>query len=223
MLGAMASETTAKPPRKRGAFLAQLLEHATPAEYILYRFRFLLAFVVFIISTFVTFPRSHKYEWENRSSVQSLHALGLALYSYAQDHDLHYPDGKTSTEVFQKLVDGDYVTDPAIFYLPMKGKTPAKDKVIKPENVCFDYTQGVQVAQPDDGGYIPLIFTTGSHLDYSTGKVSSLSEDSPYGTDGIAVFYANIRANFVLAADFADKFFGPGYDPKGKNYIQLMP
>ena len=63
------------------------------------------------------------------------HALGLALYSYANDNSQLYPDGTNSTEVCQKLMDGGYVTDPSIFYIPMPGKSEShcRAKIENPE------------------------------------------------------------------------------------------
>ena len=42
------------------------------------------------------------------ASMQMARAIGLAMFAYASDHNGAYPDGKTSTEVFQKLIDEKY-------------------------------------------------------------------------------------------------------------------
>ena len=73
--------------------------------------------------------------------LRASHTIALAAFSYANDHNHKYPDGKSSTEVFQKLIDGKYVDDTTIFYVPMKGKTkPIAGQPLKPENVCWDFT-----------------------------------------------------------------------------------
>src|ERR1700722_12787274 len=61
--------------------------------------------------------------------MQQCRQIGLMMISYAMDNAANnnaYPDGKSSTEVFQKLLDSGYCTDPSIFYLSLPGKTPAK-------------------------------------------------------------------------------------------------
>lgn len=92
---------------------------------------------------------------KHNMALQQAHALGLALYSYANDHDGAYPNGASSTEAFQQLIDGDCITDPGIFYVPMPGKTRAvAGQKLKPENVCFDLTGGADRKDPDA---LPLV------------------------------------------------------------------
>jgi hypothetical protein len=92
--------------------------------------------------------------------------LELAMYQYAQDHDGGYPTGRSSTEVFQKLVDGDYIYDPKILYLKMPGKTPATSKHLLPENVAWDVTVPMDGTTSDD---VPGVFCTGFRLEYKPG------------------------------------------------------
>ena len=81
------------------------------------------------------------------------------MVSYAADHDGKFPDGNTSTEVFQKLIDENYGNDPTIFYIPLPGKTkPLAGQKLKPENVCWDVTSGLDQNSPDE---LPVIFMTG--------------------------------------------------------------
>ena len=89
------------------------------------------------------------------------------MYSYAQDNSGNYPDGKSSTEVFQQLLDGGYVTDASIFYIPAPGKTkPVSGQKLRPENVCWDVTGGLTNHSP---GELPLLFLTGYRVSYSPG------------------------------------------------------
>ena len=103
---------------------------------------------------------------------QQVAGIGMALRGYAADHGAHvweseYPDGGSSTEIFQKLLDGGYATDPNVFYVPMWGKrAPVAGQKLKPENVCFDMTGGVA---PDDSGDLPLVFMTGYRITYAPG------------------------------------------------------
>jgi hypothetical protein len=88
------------------------------------------------------------------------------MFQYANDNNA-YPDGKSSTEVFQKLVDGNYISDPAILYVAMPGKTRGgAGAQLKPENVGYDVTSGIQTNSPDG---LPIVFLTGFRIDYRPG------------------------------------------------------
>jgi type II secretory pathway pseudopilin PulG len=168
------------------------------------------------------------------SSVQSAHALGLAMYSYANDNSQVYPDGKSSTEVCQQLMDGGYVTDPSIFYIPAPGKTKAApgQKKLKPENVCWDVTAassgGLSSTEHTE---LPLLFVTGYRVSYTPGGAAiplTKSQDSLMG-DGAAVFYVNNSARWMNRVPAPDgtssipNFVPPDYKPDGKTYRQLTP
>jgi hypothetical protein len=76
--------------------------------------------------------------------LQNTRTIGIAMFQYSNDHNSVYPDGESSTEVFQKLLDEKYISDPTIFYIPLPGKIkPIEGQPLKPENVCFDVTSGV--------------------------------------------------------------------------------
>jgi len=99
---------------------------------------------------------------------QGAHLIAMVMFQYANDHggDLHpYPEGRSSTEVFQKLLDGGYCSDPALFYIPMRGKTPpVPGQKLKPENVCWDVTSCVNEWDSDA---LPLVFMTGYKMTYA--------------------------------------------------------
>ncbi len=183
----------------------------------------------------------------NRQSrwTQEAHVLGIALYSYANDNNQMYPDGSSSTEVFQKLLDGGYVTDPTLYYIPMPGKVkPVAGQKLKPENVCWDITAPVDSSTPLP---LPLIFMTGYKVNYAPGGAATPLngvppqyefEDEPrtwlqrlFGkpdykpSDGIAVFYVNNSAAFHIAAPDGSipNFVPPDFQPDGKTYHQLTP
>src|ERR1022692_1566754 len=73
------------------------------------------------------------------------------LHKYSLDHQGHYPEGKTSTEVFQHLIDEKYMTYPEYLwaYVPFSGKIPAEGTHLKPENVGWDVTCCVDSSAPD--------------------------------------------------------------------------
>jgi hypothetical protein len=160
--------------------------------------------------------------------LQDAHVIGIAMFQYANDHDGAYPTGTSSTEVFQKLIDGGYVTDPTRFYQPLlkiPGKTKATSNILKPENVCWDVTVPVDVSSSD---LLPVIFSTGYRINYVPGgnalPISPSSEDKP---PGIAVHYHGNNAAWLKNDGQIDgivtNFISPAFDPAGKEYQQLTP
>ncbi len=179
--------------------------------------------------------------------MQYAHAIGLAMYSFANDNSQNYPDGKSSTEVFQQLVDGGYVTDPSIFYFPAPGKVKAEpgQKKLRPENVCWDVTGGLSSTDP---GELPVLFLTGYRVSYTPGgaaipiaKARVLGErtwsewwngepvPSDIYQDGAVVFYVNNSARWMNRVTGTDgtssipNFVSRDYKPDGKTYRQLTP
>jgi len=179
--------------------------------------------------------------------LQTAHVIGLALFYYANDNDQHYPDGASSTEVFQKLLDGGYVTDPNLFYIPMPGKVPPKaGQKLKSENVSWDLT--APTVSNSYGG-LPLLFMTGYKVSYVPGGAATpvikpapeYEAPGPPPTwfertfenrsvnyepsAGIAVFYMNNSVAFhpVAPDGTIPNFVSPGFKPDGITYHQLTP
>ena len=206
--------------------LAGLKAHGSPFEYFIFKYRRRLGLVFFLVAMLggciATWPPA-KCVREARQSwgLQEAHAIGVALYSYAQDHNGTYPEGNSSTEVFQKLIDGGYVTDPSVFYTPLSGKTKATGKVLKAENVCWDFTAGTR---PDDPSNVAVVFSTGTRMDYTPGAKIRVPRDSPFGAEGVAVFLSNEAAFFSSAENGETVIHRPeNYNPKGQHYVQLTP
>jgi hypothetical protein len=127
----------------------------------------------------LTLPASAKTGGES-AAMQATRTIALAMFQYANDHSGKYPDGSSSTEVFQKLLDGNYVADPALFYVPLDGKTKGRiGERLRAENVCFDVTGGAGLDSPQA---LPLVFFTGFKVDYKPGgkAVSLISPYPPY-------------------------------------------
>jgi hypothetical protein len=215
----------------------------TAREPILYGpgcgFALILLVLLFLWGICIGPINSTHYAMES-TAMQTTRTLALAMFQYANDNNA-YPDGASSTEVFQKLMDGNYVSDPSVFYIPMWGKTPARAGAkLRPENVCFDVTSGIQMDSPD---MLPIVFVTGFRMDYhKSGAATSLVRPFPcyhsrnswfpwsYGPfGGLAVAYKKNNAWFrngqagpngfgvvpnVIPADF---------DAHGKTYRQLTP
>ena len=212
-----------KRPSTKEVFLEGLKRDGSPFEYFIFKYRRrlgLLFFLVALLGGCMVAVTAGLREAAQNSVLQQAHALGMALYSYAQDHNGKYPEGKSSTEVFQMLMDGGYVTDPSIFYLPMSGKTRGTGKTLKPENVCWDFTAG---SRTDDTSNVVLLFTTGTKMDYTPGAKIRVPGNAPFGGDGVAVFYSNEYASFIATQHGEAVIHGEGYNPKGQHYVQLTP
>lgn len=192
------------------------------------KWRLILAsFLVPFLITVAILPTSSRPQTRHNSRMQTTRELGQCLYSYALDHDGKYPAGKSSTDIFQQLIDQQYINDPEFLYFEMPGKIKATSNKLKPENVCFDITNPIQSDDPDS---LPLVFSTGYKIDYVPGgKAHPLTNDD---LGGIAVFFkdnnvAFLRAQpdgiplFPPAGAFFDKM--PAFDPKGRIYKQLTP
>lgn len=172
------------------------------------------------------------------------HALGFALSNYCADHAGKYPEGKSSTEVFQKLLDEQYVTDPELFYVELAGKVKARPGAkLKPENVSFDFTYGLG---PRDSGSVPVVFLTGFRVTYAPG-VAAKSNGPAFPTyyprrpattsyffgiplpfhfqdRGIAVIYRDDDSTWIDAqGDSIPNFVPTTFSAGGKTYRQLTP
>jgi hypothetical protein len=154
--------------------------------------------------------------------IQTAHVIGVALFSYATDHEGKYPEGKTSTEVFQHLLDEKYVSDPAYFYLPMEGKVQPTSATLKPENVCWDVTCCLDADSPAE---LPLVFTTGFKITYRAGSPAVQTGPSPWGNAGLVVCYPGMKTFFLVSANKSTQkpVIDATFDPKGKAYHQLTP
>ncbi len=153
----------------------------------------------------------------------------MAFYAYANDHGGLYPDGKSSTEVFQQLMDGGYISDPGFFYVEMDGKTKAApdQKILKPENVCWDVTGG---ASNSDPGELPLLFLTGYRFTYAAGGgFTPLQPFPPYkyisSDSGLSIFFINNSSCWKVpkGEPAMEHILPTNFDPHGKTYRQLTP
>jgi hypothetical protein len=174
------------------------------------------------------------------------------MFQYAMDNDGKYPDGNSSTEVFQKLIDKNYCTDPTIFYIPLPGKIkPVAGQKLKPENVCFDVTSGGDFNAFNSSDYLPVVFMTGYKVSYAPGGSAvplikpypqfgveprtwsqwwhGAPEPPSHGGPGIAVIYKSNNAMFKVPNPTANpdgsisNFISPDFNPDGKTYRQLTP
>jgi hypothetical protein len=189
-----------------------------------------------------------KHAWGS-AGIQVSRQIALAMFQYANDNDQNYPDGKSSTEVFQKLLDGGYVTDPAIFYIPLPGKSVAlTGKKLKPENVSWDVTCCLAA---NDSDLLPVVFMTGYKVNYVPGGAAvplvklyprfggqprswpqwwhGVPQPSEDLGPGIAVTYKTNSSLFKLpnlsvnSDGSIPNFISSDFKPNGKIYRQLTP
>jgi hypothetical protein len=140
-------------------------------------------------------------------------SIALSMYRYSVDHHGQYPTGKSSTEIFQKLIDEGYVNDPSIFLggYPRSNEAALTDsnQKLKPENVGFDVTAPVNASSPSD---LPVVFLTGYRITYAPGaSASPLSNAMKDRVPCMAVAYGNKTIAFFQRG----YWFGSGYYSPG--------
>ena len=154
-------------------------------------------------------------------AVQESHALGLAMYSAANDNNQTYPDstGKNSSDVAKTLLAGGYVTDPSIFYISggqaskYTGAASTAITGITNSNISWDFAgatgSGLNSTQ---GQWAPLLWnsTTGDTSAVAvnvsgytatggTAITGVAGTNSAFGQAGIATFFINNSAAFIVA------------------------
>jgi hypothetical protein len=177
--------------------------------------------------------------------MQTAHGLAMAFFQYSVDNNGNFPDGKSSTEVFQKLIPT-YLTNPDLLYLPLPRKVRARTgEPLKPENVCWDVTGGVDSTDPDG---LPLVFSTGYKINYVPGE-SAIPLIKPFPSHefahrtwwqwwhgypepsdhpGIAIGYKDMSSAFRVltisnAGNSVPQFVPSSVDLRGKKFRQLTP
>ena len=155
------------------------------------------------------------------SGVQQGHAIGLAMYSYANDNSQLYPDksgGAAAGDIAAMLMGGGYVSDPTIFglsgdqgtsYVKVSSTTNTA-ATIGSAQVSWDFmVNGGTGVSTTSYTFLPLLWstlksagTTPSFTSLTAGNpVTAIPvPTNPFGTDGMAIFYINNSAAFVASA-----------------------
>ena len=184
--------------------------------------------LLFLITDIASAQLVGIHQAERDALMQKCRQIGLMLFSYEQDNAANgfaYPDGKSSTEVFQKLLDNGYCTDPSVFYTPLPGKTaPTSGQKLKPENVCFDVTSGVT---GDSSDLVPVVFMTGYKVTYTAGS-SAVPLVKPFPAGTVVCYKGNNTQVLFPGANAATdgsipNFVPANFDAKGKTLVQLTP
>jgi len=172
-------------------------------------------------------------------ALQHARIISIAMVAYAADHNGNFPDAaeasagqslltlggsgsspgaSTSTEVFQKLIDGKYVSDPALFYIAMPGKVSPVGNQLTAANVCFDVTAGLTSSSPSG---VPLVFTTGFSVSY--GNTMRVTRDGVSPFPGFIAIYTGKSGRFLKLAQGETAVIGPLFTLFGSHYRQLKP
>ncbi len=179
----------------------------------------------------LSFPPHQPRLVNSSQSLYKAHRIGQALRAYANKHEGHFPEGTTSTQVCQILIDQSYLSDPTILYVALPGKVPAEGKHLKPENVGWDITAGLDLESSEK---LPIVFLHGFHFVYEP-DASAIPDhlltphDKTIGRDAfgafMAVCYNKNQARIIQANEDGTipKFIPADFDPKGKTYRQLTP
>jgi hypothetical protein len=183
--------------------------------------------IVFFIAVIVFGPMNADYGPRHNPAMMTTRQIGVVMFEYANDHNGVYPTGKSSTEVFQKLIDAGYVTDPTLFwegFLPVPAKSKANSKILRPENVCYDVTVPVSA---DSNDALPVVFLTGYRIDYvPRGTATPLFSWAKDWT-GLPVYYHGNNTAFLKNDGQPDgvvtNFISQAFDPAGAKFQQLTP
>jgi hypothetical protein len=176
---------------------------------------------------------------KENAAVQHERAIAGAMLAYAGDHSGNYPDAdetsagqsllkigggsnpsgaSTSTEVFQKLIDGNYVADPTLFYIAMPGKVRPVGNRLTADNVCFDVTAGLTSSSPSG---VPIVFTTGFSVSY--GNTMRVTRDGVSPFPAFIALYTGKSGRYLKLAQGESAVIGPLFTLFGSHYRQLKP
>ena len=222
-------ESEQEPRKDKAQMKHQLLGdfiYSLKAAGVIACFLFLLALVSGV-------PTDHPRPARQNTALRTCHVIVLSMFMYANDHDGRYPTGSSSTEVFQQLIDGKYVSDARIFYVNLPGKVRPIGNRLKPENVAYDVTCPVESSSPEK---LPVVFLTGFQVSYVPGA-SAIPLPLPAATwtewwndadrrqDYLAVADVNDSSRVLLpdATGKVPNFVPADVDLQGKVYRQLTP
>ena len=163
------------------------------------------------------------------AGLQSAHAIGLALYSCANDNQQLYPDGGSpgvpvgngggaanALADVQPLLAGGYVTDPSIFFISggtatkFTGTAASAASGMAQTNISWDFgSNGGAGLSATNYQYLPILWSsiaTGTEPTLSAAATSGTAvtcipaAGNPFQTSGLAVFYINNSAQFITSS-----------------------
>jgi len=154
---------------------------------------------------------------QQSSGMQSAHALGLAMYSCANDNSQLYPDasGGDAHNIAAALLAGGYVSDATIFSLSgdtasgfvKVSSTTNTATTITVNQISWDFMGNGGAGVPSTTfQYLPLLWSTINGASTkpvwaaTSGAITAVPvTTNPFQVAGIAIFYINNSAAFVTA------------------------
>jgi prepilin-type N-terminal cleavage/methylation domain-containing protein len=159
---------------------------------------------------------------KHNSSMQQGRQIGQIFFSYATDNTQNgnnYPSDTSAAAVATDLINSSYVTDPGLFVVSGQayttpGTISGSTVSLTASNISWSFTTvstgsttgGVSASASD---LIPLVyFNAGSGNSVTTpfpaspgaAKTTLVTSASPFGIDGIAVFYKGNNAAYIKAS-----------------------
>jgi len=178
---------------------------------------------------------------QESGTMQVTRQIGLAEFAYSNDYNQTYPYATTSELLADTLLNGNYVSDPSIFYVAGTAGAKKPSGVSAPytlltTNVNYDFmvdttdTTGLSSTAADG---TPMVQMTGGTIPMAnTGPIDCTVDGTvaAYQTDGLAVCYKSNSAKFLKAiissatAGTITAFVDSSYnDPNGSKYGLIKP
>ncbi len=153
------------------------------------------------------------------AGLQTARTIGLAEFSFSNDNNGSYPDvknqgsgtGQQAAAVAQALLQGNYISDPSIFYISGSAATKftgtTASTTIAQNNISWDFGglangNGLNTNTPDQ---VPVVWSSvaGGGTEPSIDATGVLTctpvSSNAYGTAGVAVAFKSNSASFILA------------------------
>jgi hypothetical protein len=122
----------------------------------------------------------HRLKKSNSPRLRAMtHArqLAFACKIYAADNNGEFPSGRTEQEVFQKLLDGGYLPDDSLFWMPNEARThplasqkPNLNKRLDPRENVWAYFSGLTEKSPAAWPLIADAWIPGTDFSYRQGR-----------------------------------------------------
>jgi prepilin-type N-terminal cleavage/methylation domain-containing protein len=154
---------------------------------------------------------------QESGAMQTCRTLALAEFQYQNDQNGSYPDGTSAGDVGTALINGNYISDPSIFYIAADKtasgtlKKAATTTTFVAANSSFDFSgtgtvggTGVGSSAPDQ---LPLVWDEGdAGCTLVTGGcyITKTAATGVFGADGKAVAYHSNNAFFRTPAAVTD-------------------
>ena len=154
---------------------------------------------------------------KDSSGVTSAHSIGVALFSYANDNSQTFPDssGATADTVAAQLMSGGYITDASVFHLsgdkdtgeqPLSSSNDTASTIGASTMVSWDFMgNGGSGVDSTKYTFLPIVWShTNTMATFSTTAngactASTLIQNDPFSTDGVAAYYINNSSAFVTS------------------------